>query len=61
LFVSNFMETEIDQVIASLRNHLKDSHQKTHKSLIASLSSLTVHLDRGEVEVDLSKQRGKNN
>ena len=45
------MEKEIDQVVASLKNYLKDSSQKTHKSLIDSLSSLTVHLDRGEVEV----------
>lgn len=49
------MESEIEKDISLLRDHLKDPSQKTYKMLINNLSSLTLHLDKGEVEVWLCK------
>lgn len=40
------MQEEVDNIVVSLRDQIKDSTGKTHKMLIDNLSGLTVYLER---------------
>ena len=53
------MEGDIDKLLTSIRDHIKDSSQKTHKMLINNLSALTIHLDRDEIGVGIGLSKKK--
>lgn len=45
------MEADTPSLLANLRDYFKDPSQKTHKSLIDSLSALTIKLDQEAISV----------
>ena len=50
------MDTEIDSTLQIIKEYIVDSSQKTHKMLIDNLSSLTIYLDRDQIEVGFGEE-----